>query len=71
MEKTGPTVCQIYEYLTKINWIYLPLLYLTIFSFFFCLYVCVCVCVCVFSATGAIQEEVVHTVFNEQKASIF
>lgn len=60
MEKTGPTVCQLSDFRTKLCWIDLLLLYLRfiIFSFFFI-------------ATGVFQEEVVHTVLNKQKAPIF
>lgn len=36
-----------------------------------CHFFCMFVCACVFSATGVIQETVVHTVLNEQKASVF
>lgn len=62
MEKTGPTVCELSEIF---NWIYWVYLFFSLTAWLIGL-----VCLYVFSATGAIQEALVHAVLNEQKASI-
>lgn len=60
MEKTGPTVRHLSDSITKIHFFFL----------FFSTWRRN-ISLCVFSATGAIQEEVVHTVLSEQEASVF
>lgn len=59
MEKTGPTVGQ--QCAQTMH----PLMQWSLFAAEVLI-----LCVCVLSATGAIQEEVVHTVLSEQKAYI-
>lgn len=61
MEKTGPTVRHLSDSIKKMHF----------FSFSFFSTWRRNISLCVFSATGAIQEEVVHTVLSEQEASIF
>lgn len=65
MEKTGPTVSQKSQFITEIP------CELIGFSDMDDIFFNLIPYVCLFSATGAIQEEVVHTVLNEQEAYIF
>lgn len=75
MEKTGPTVRQTTWIIMKRNLIYLLYFYKTnqfhklFLSLSRFLFLCV-LGVCVFSATGTIQETVVHAVLNKPKAYI-
>lgn len=65
MEKTGPTVSQKSQFIAEISCELIDFSYICDIFFDSIPYVCL------FSATGAIQEEVVHTVLNEQEAYIF